>query len=51
MLKNLIEKQNNTTVLGELKNIIEKSYQEENVLPLTHTYIIADFPGLLQAFQ
>jgi hypothetical protein len=35
-------------VLGELKNIIEKSYQEEHVL---HTYIIADFPGLLQAFQ
>ena len=41
----------NTTLSEQLQNSIEKSYKETKLIPLTHKYITADFPSLVQALQ
>ena len=40
-----------TTISEQFKNPIEGSQRETQLIPLTHKYMTAHFPGLIQPLQ
>ena len=51
MKKKKKDKNKNTTLSEQFKNTIKKSLNDAKSIPLTHIYMIAFYPGLVQAPQ